>query len=51
MDMTRRRFIANAVLLLLAPRKYFAAIRAGTYPGPVGPLDPARIRRPAKWAG
>ncbi|HUW61386.1 MAG TPA: hypothetical protein VMZ06_10300 [Candidatus Bathyarchaeia archaeon] len=55
MDLTRRHFIRNVFLLLapiiIAPRKWTRAIRARIYPGPVGPLDPAQIRHPAKWAG
>ena len=55
MDLTRRHFIRNALLLLapavVAPRKWLTAIRARIYLGPIGPLDPAKIRQPAKWAG
>jgi len=55
MDLTRRHFIRTALLLLapivIAPRKWVSAIRARVYPGPVGPLDPEKVRQPAKWAG
>ena len=55
MDLTRRHFIRNALLLLapliIAPRKWASALRARVYPGPIVPLDPAKIRQPAKWAG
>ena len=55
MDLTRRHFIRNAILLLapivVAPRKWLTAIRARVYPGPIAPLDPEQIRQPAKWAG
>jgi len=55
MDLTRRHFIRNALLLLapiiIVPRKCLTAMRTRIYPGPIGPLDPAQIQQPAKWAG
>lgn len=46
---------AGALLLLplarLLPARVLTAVRGRRYPGPVAALDPARMRRPARWSG
>lgn len=63
MELKRRNFIVAFGAMLAAgagglawlrerpPVRWFTAVRAGRYPGPVKPFDEQSMKKPGRWLG